>query len=168
MLISEEYRQQNRTLHETNPNYGTSGRKYAGTVKSFADAMQTTDILDYGCGKGTLKDTLGWEIREYDPAIPGKEAKPEPADIVVCTDVLEHIEPDAIGDVLSDLARLTKRLAVVTVATVPAKKHLPDGRNAHILLKPFEWWARELGERFAWRAYQNEGPQFIAILGPKV
>ena len=168
MLISEDYRQQNRTLHETNPNYGTSGRKYVGIVREMSEGLQTADILDYGCGKGTLKEALGFDIREYDPAIPGKDQAPQPADIVVCTDVLEHIEPECIDDLLSDLARLTKRVAFVTVAVVPAKKHLPDGRNAHILLKPVDWWMREFDKHFMWLSLRNEGHSFIAYLSPKL
>ena len=45
---------------------------------------------------------LTFEIKEYDPAIPGKDSLPEPADIVVCSDVLEHIEPNYLLNVLVD------------------------------------------------------------------
>tara|TARA_S200002703_G_scaffold107486_1_gene93376 strand:+ start:2423 stop:2824 length:402 start_codon:yes stop_codon:yes gene_type:complete len=131
------------------------------------DALKSSDVLDYGCGKGTLGAALGREIKEYDPAIPGKDERPVAADIVACTDVLEHIEPDCIDDVLDDLARVTKSVLFVTVCVVPAKKKLADGRNAHILLKPFDWWAGKLTERFEWRMFQNEGHTFLAVLEPK-
>jgi hypothetical protein len=26
------------------------------------------------------------------------------------------------------------------IACYPAKKHLPDGRNAHLIVQPPEWW----------------------------
>lgn len=167
MLISQEYAEQNKALHDANSSYGTSGRKYAEFVASLMDMMQSKDVLDYGCGKGTLRSALNYPIREYDPAIPGKDTKPSPADIVTCTDVLEHIEPDCIDDVLDDLARVTKSVLFATVCVVPAKKTLADGRNAHILLKPFDWWAGKLTERFEWRMFQNEGHTFLAVLEPK-
>ena len=86
---------------------------------------------------------------------------------MTCTDVLEHIEPDCIDDVLDDLARVTKSVLFATVCVVPAKKKLADGRNAHILLKPFDWWAGKLTERLEWRMFQNEGHTFLAVLEPK-
>lgn len=146
MLISEEYRQLNKQLHETNIGYGTSGHKYSKTVESIAKAWGCETILDYGCGQGTLKRSLTFfDVAEYDPAIPGKDAAPEPADLVVCNDVLEHIESECIDDVLMDLARCTNVIGFLVVDIFPAVKILPDGRNAHILLASEEWWRRKIG-----------------------
>lgn len=167
MLISEEYAAQNKALHESNASYGTGGRRYAEFIASLMDSLKSSDVLDYGCGKGTLRSALNYPIKEYDPAVPGKDAKPSPAEIVVCTDVLEHIEPDLIDNVLDDLVRVTKSVLFVTVCVVPAKKTLADGRNAHLLLKPFDWWTGKLTERFDWRMFQNEGHTFLAVLESK-
>ena len=109
MLISDQYRDLNRELHETNEAYGTSGHKHAGMVLDLANAFRTADILDYGCGKGTLNASIAIRVKEYDPAIPGKEDRPESADIVVCSDVLEHIEPECLEAVLGDISDLTNR-----------------------------------------------------------
>ncbi|MDP1683387.1 MAG: hypothetical protein Q8L39_16645 [Burkholderiales bacterium] len=122
MLTTDQYRELNAHLHDTNPHYGISSSKWAPVV---ADQVGTRDILDYGCGKGLLKSTLGWPIREYDPAIPGKDTPPEPADFVTCTDVLEHIEPECLEHVLNDLQRLTRKIAFLNIATRPAKKFWP-------------------------------------------
>lgn len=163
MLISEQYRDLNRQMHETNEAYGTSGHKHAEAVVGLANAMQTADILDYGCGKGTLNASIGIRIKEYDPAIPGKDDPPEPADLVVCGDVLEHIEPECLDDVLTDLESLTKRAVFLCVATRPAKKVLADGRNAHLIVEPKEWWLPKLMERWDMMNFQDMGGEFIFV-----
>ena len=49
---------------------------------------------------------------------------------------------------LDELERVTRNRGVFTVHLQPAKKTLPDGRNAHLILQPAEWWAERLGEHF--------------------
>jgi hypothetical protein len=107
-------------------------------------------VLDYGCGQGNLGKSLGspeW-FREYDPAIGGKEAMPETADLVVCTDVLEHIEPDMLDNVLKHIASLSVRSVFLVVSIVPAGKQLSDGRNAHLSVHPASWWREKLEKLF--------------------
>jgi hypothetical protein len=70
-------------------------------------------------------------------------------------DVLEHIEPDCLDDVLDDLKRVTKGIGFFTVACGPAAKVLPDGRNAHLIQEPPEWWLPKLLERFDLYTFQR-------------
>lgn len=145
-LISDSYREQNRLLHEQNPHYGVTGGVRARAVRSLVAKIGAEKVLDYGCGKGYLKIALGspeW-LREYDPAITGKDAEPEPADLVVCSDVLEHIEPEYLDAVLAHLSALTRKAAYLVVHTGPAAKKLPDGRNAHLIQRPAQWWEGEI------------------------
>lgn len=144
MLITEDYRNLNRLLHETRPDYGTSGKRYAEILRQMMAAFKTTDILDYGAGKLTLQEALGIPIANYDPCIPGLDSPPEPHDLVACTDVLEHIEPECLDDVLADIRRVTKKAAFLLVATRPAKKYLADGRNAHLIQEDFAWWKKRI------------------------
>ena len=125
--------------------WGGGGKSFADEVRYLAKALKARTVLDYGCGPGTLKEELGrispaLVVSEYDPGIVGKEALPNPADIVVCVDVLEHVEPDKIGAVLKHLFDLTNKVAVISVATRPAEKRLPDGRNAHLIIDNAAWW----------------------------
>jgi hypothetical protein len=145
--ISEEYRALNRKLHES-IDFGSSGHKYAKDVMALVEEIGSRDVLDYGAGKGTLAAKLPFPIAEYDPSVPGLEESAEPADVVVCTDVLEHIEPECLDDVLSDLRRVTRNTAYFVIATRPALKELPDGRNAHLIQESLEWWSAKLAERF--------------------
>jgi hypothetical protein len=71
-----------------------------------------------------------------------------PAQMVCCIDVLEHIEPEFVDNVLDDLHRLTEALLFCTICTVPALKTLPDGRNAHVTVRPIKWWMDKLFDRF--------------------
>jgi hypothetical protein len=163
MLISDTYRALNAQLHAADPDYGTSGSRYAELVKAVADKLATRSILDYGCGKRTLEAGLGFAIANYDPAVPGLDARPKPADLVACTDVLEHIEPEHIDQVLADLAKLTKRVAFLAIACGPARRTLADGRNAHVIQQPLEWWLPKLRVAFRTLRYWGTPRGFIFI-----
>lgn len=162
--ITPEYAALNRRLHDERPDYGTKGSRWSEHVQRIALMMNSTSILDYGCGKGSLAKSMPLPIREYDPAIPGKDGPPEPADLVVCTDVLEHVEPECVDDVLDHLQTLTLRCALLVVHTGPASKNLPDGRNAHVLQRGVQWWTQAINERFVIGQSQLVGPRSVFFL----
>ena len=156
-MISAAYLAQISQLHATDLNWGTTGDVYADHVFTAAKAMGAKSILDYGCGKGVLLTHLADDVDEqlgnvalqgYDPAVDGFTDAPLPADLVVCTDVLEHVEPEHLKAVLSHLQDLTKGGALIVINTGPAVEKLPDGRNAHLIQKPFEWWMEQMLEFF--------------------
>lgn len=164
MLISDAYREQNAVLHQTMPAYGLGGAKWASVVRSISKVDDT--ILDYGCGKGALAKALfPRQVMEYDPAIPGKD-QAEPATLVVCTDVLEHIEPDELDSVIEHLFGLTKERLFVCISTVPAKKTLPDGRNAHLSTWPASWWREKLEARFHFDSWEEKKNAALGIARP--
>lgn len=140
MLITDEYKKLNERLHETNKHYGAGGHKWAHQIIGLTEMLGSTDILDYGCGKSTLAQNLPFPIKQYDPCIPKYSLAPEPAELVICTDVLEHIEPDCVVDVLRDICRLSKSMTFLVIANRPAKKVLEDGRNAHLIQENEMWW----------------------------
>jgi methyltransferase family protein len=142
-------------MHKEKPSYGTTGEVFVSHIAKLAEESQAKSILDYGCGKRTLESGLLklWmgvplvPIINYDPAIEGCDEK-KPCDLVVCTDVLEHIEPEYLGNVLHDIQGLMNKVGYFTVHTEPALKHLSDGRNAHLIQKPYGWWFQKLSEAF--------------------
>lgn len=146
--ISPEYLALQKQLHETNRSYGTTSGKLAEDISALAEKHRVESILDYGCGKGQLKAALGDIVREYDPGIPGKDEEPEVGDMVVCTDVLEHIEPDRLGSVLEHIRQKCRRVAYFTIAMRPAGKTLADGRNAHLIIEGADWWRERLAVGF--------------------
>lgn len=143
-LISPAYLATQVELHAAPRGYGGKGDKWATAVASEAWTRGCQSILDYGCGRGMLKIALFGtrcrDVREYDPAIPGKDALPEPADLVVCSDCLEHIEPGKLNAVLAHLKALTRKALFVVIATRPSGKVLTDGRNAHLIIEDAAWW----------------------------
>ena len=145
MHITPEYLALQKQLHATNEHYGTSGAKYADIVRPMCK-WGRLPVLDYGCGKQTLAKSLGpaYRVTNYDPCIDGMDTPPEPHPVVTCTDVLEHIEPHLVDDVLANLRRLTLNAALLVINTGPAKKTLADGRNAHICQQPSEWWLERI------------------------
>lgn len=149
-MISDSYRKQLSQLHQDKPGFGTSSAMYALILRQVIQQYRPAELCDYGCGKQALKDALG--IAEgyvpYDPAIPGIDAPPTPTDMVVCTDVLEHIELEHLDAVLDDLRRVTVKIGFFAVHTGAALNHLPDGRNAHLIQEPPKWWLPKLLERF--------------------
>ena len=165
MLISDSYRELNALLHSEREDYGTSGRRYAQPVAQLTTIYDTLDVLDYGCGKRTLEKALGYAIHNYDPCIAGLDAKPEPADIVACTDVLEHIEPDCLEEVLQNLRHLMRKAGFLTIATRPAKKYLADGRNAHLIQESAKWWLMQLWSAgFTVRQFADMGGELQVIV----
>lgn len=147
--ISADYLRLQKALHRQPKGYGGRGDKWTEVVRNLAKEYECKSILDYGCGQGTLGSALRIrmptiDIREYDPAISGKDGKVAPADLVVCTDVLEHIEPDKLGVVIDHLFRLTNKVLFLVIATRPSKKFLADGRNSHLIIEPDSWWLERL------------------------
>ena len=63
-------------------------------------------------------------------------------------DVLEHFEPEHIAAGIRHISELTKNIAYLLIACHPAKKTLPDGRNAHLIVEGPEYWKPLLLENF--------------------
>jgi hypothetical protein len=171
LTISEEYREQNRQLHADNHKYGTTGNQWAYYVSELVRTEGYGSVLDYGCGKGVLAGMLGEfgvrDVAEYDPAVEGKDTQPGPAELVVCSDVLEHIEPQHLDELLAELARLTQRKLFVDICTSPALKTLSDGRNAHLIVQPPDWWRYKLSQFFD-VTYWMERPDLCTVYGEMV
>lgn len=166
-LISKEYIALNEKLHADKREYGTSGANYLDDVVSLTRRFKTTDILDYGCGKGTLQQNLPFAIKQYDPAIKKHAEMPLPSDIVICTDVLEHIEPECINDVLSHISSLVKKVGYLSAETKPAVKFLADGRNAHLIVEPAIWWINKINEYFHIERFVEMELHVVFIVFPK-
>lgn len=166
-LITDDYRRLNAEMHERMPDYGVQGREHVIDIDRLAKSLNTQDILDYGCGKGTLAMHFPFTLKHYDPAIPKHADLPEPADLVVCTDVLEHIEPILIGNVLDHLKSLTKKVLYATICVKKAKKSLPDGRNAHLIVEPPQWWFSALSDKFEIINYSAADNHVLVVCVPK-
>ncbi len=174
MLITKQYKREQQRLHKDNDRYGRASIKHAPDVARLIALEQPETILDYGAGKGNLGLTLGMQVlegrvlTEYDPGIKGIDVLPENKfDMVCCIDVLEHIEPECLDDVLRSLYEKTGKVAYITVHTGPAGKILSDGRNAHLIQKKIGWWVRQLGVYFTIVDISLLPPSYWLICRPR-
>lgn len=154
--ITEGYKALQSQFHVEREDYGISGHKYAELVQAVMEAIGAEELLDYGAGKETLREALPqYVVHGYDPAIAWMDEEPQPHDVVVCTDVMEHIELELTDNVLDHIALLARKVVFFQIACRPATKELPDGRNAHInIRKPWEW-VEKLATRWRVDNYQN-------------
>lgn len=166
-VITPEYRELNTQLHETRKDFGVGGAGWAAAVRAMCVRYHAWDVLDYGCGKGSLAQAMDFPIHCYDPAIAEFAAEPVPADLVVCTDVLEHIEPECLDTVIADLRRVTKRAIFCNISTVPAVKTLADGRNAHLIVEPAVWWLAQLNPFFMMKEIYGTDTHLVLLLEPR-
>lgn len=174
-LITPEYLREQQLLHAAPRGYGAKGSRWleAVTVVGLANCCET--ILDYGAGQASLERALaatGWhpdDVTSYDPAVAHLAALPGPADLVVCTDVLEHVEPACVDAVIDHLAILTEKVLFAVISTVATAKTLSDGRQAHVSLHDREWWRAALAQRFdLGREFEiNPAKQWVAAFTPK-
>ena len=173
--ISDEYLEQQKLLHQ-NPNYGIASLSFAPIVADFIRQTGVRSVSDYGAGKKNLFIGLknaGIDLIEYYPYDPAFEEYGPPcsADLVCCIDVLEHIEPDKLEEVLIELSNITVAFGFFSIHMGPAGKILSDGRNAHLIQEPSSWWLPRLAKYFEilhLQSHQMMGDGIWIVVRPKL
>ncbi len=144
MSITPEYKEQLRQMHQS-ASFGKRA-KMPKHLESFVEEINPSSILDFGCGKGNLvalmrekyptKTVLGYDPgnTEFDKSLDDVRV-----DLLVSSDVLEHVEPHLIDETLDYLSKKSKFIYHL-ISLAPAKRKLPDGRNAHLIQESPEWW----------------------------
>ena len=96
------------------------------------------NILDY------------WKINNhilYDPAYNKYKKYPsEKKDCVICTDVIEHIPPQDVIQLIKEIFMLANKTVFLNIAGYQAKKYLPDNRNVHLSIKSSSEWKQIIGD----------------------
>jgi 2-polyprenyl-3-methyl-5-hydroxy-6-metoxy-1,4-benzoquinol methylase len=143
-MISAEYESILKSINGLE-NFGKR-KKLPRYLETIIDECNPTSILDFGCGVGSLINTLASKypqknILGYDPGNKNFSNKFENQkfDLVISTDVLEHVEPEFLDQTLEFLKEKSNRFYHL-IALAPSKVILPDGRNAHLILKSKDWW----------------------------
>lgn len=167
MLLTEAYREEQKALHAKG-NYGTASLQYGGIVSELINRLNVMTVVDYGCGSmqnlaKVLRPDHEITYEGYDPCVEEFSKRPDPAQLLCCIDVLEHIEPELLDNVLDDIRSLSPYWAFLTVHTGPAVKTLSDGRNAHLIQKPPIWWLEHIFKRWDVQMYQKT-PQGFNVL----
>ena len=151
MLISDEHRSLQYKLHVTSPDYGGEAVEYSPIISNIINSTQVDTVLDYGCGKGELANNLELDHRVavhlYDPALPDIAESPDPQQMTVCVNVLDHVEDDCIDEVLDDLKRCTEYITFIVITEE----------------KPMEWWLPKIMERFRVESLVRDNQDFYVV-----
>ena len=152
-------------FHKENTNnwIGESLAEYKHQIYGIIKNNNIKSILDYGCGKAKFHNILfnnkktpgspiGIEITKYDPAVEEYSIKPllsNKFELVLCIDVMEHVQEDRIEEVLQDIFNYGNQV-FMTITCYPATQILPNGLNAHYTVKEPDWWKEKL------KKYENK------------
>ena len=164
-----------KVLHQEEGKFkGISLVPLVPTLMSLVKENNCKTLLDYGCGKAIPYDKdrckevdLRHPIQKlcnlksfdlYDPAYEKYATLPDKKyDIVVCTDVLEHIAEQDIDYVLTEILSHSKKIVFLNISCQPALKHFKEGKfkgkNVHISVFDPSWWGHKIGN--IWNKFNN-------------
>jgi hypothetical protein len=164
-----------KVLHQEEGKFkGISLVPLVPTLMSLIKENDCKTLLDYGCGKAIpydkdrckevdlrhpiqkLCDLKSFDL--YDPAYEKYATLPDKKyDIVVCTDVLEHIAEQDIDYVLTEILSRSKKIVFLNISCQPALKHFKEGKfkgkNVHISVFDPSWWGHKIGN--IWNKFNN-------------
>ena len=164
-----------KVLHQEEGKFkGISLVPLVPTLMSLVKENNCKTLLDYGCGKAIPYDKdrckevdLRHPIQKlcnlksfdlYDTAYEKYTTLPNKKyDIVVCTDVLEHIAEQDIDYVLTEILSHSKKIVFLNISCQPALKHFKEGKfkgkNVHISVFDPSWWGHKIGN--IWNKFNN-------------
>lgn len=148
-----------------------------GLVGLFLEKMQPVGtisgtVIDFGCGTGRAAlrlNELGINVVLVDFV---ENSRDEPArhlpfvkhDITqplpkvmrfsngLCTDVMEHIEPDKVSQTIQNIMTVADSV-MFQISTIPDKMGALIGQTLHLTVKPASWWKEQftsLGYAIKW------------------
>jgi len=141
----KNYIEQYKQIHAQTTWFGSGACIYIEELCLIIDFLKPKSVLDYGCGKGCLVDALKKLYPEisfykYDPAIEEISVLPvKKVDLVINTDVLEHIPEEYLESVVEEIASLSEN-AFFALHHALACTILPNNENAHCTVKPPIWY----------------------------
>lgn len=173
-MYSQKYIEELRVVHADKSRIkGFGGKtKNLGKFRKYVEQWQPLTLLDYGCGKGGILSDLQSRYRHirctgYDPAVTMFNNEPQQVECVFSNDVLEHIEPEYLNQVLVHINQLSTKYVWLRIDTVPARKRLSDGRNAHLILENQTWWTEQINRYIdgtvVYNNLNNKGKLDVAI-----
>ena len=168
-------------FHAANPEHwcGEALGEYKHEVYGLIKERNVRTILDYGCGKAKFhkilfnnKNTpgspMGVVIIGYDPAVPMYAIKQNmDYDLVLCVDVMEHIQEDKVDEVLEDVFN-SGQFVFLTITCYDANQVLLNGKNAHYTVRAPSWWNEKL-EKYNGKyhvIYQEEAKRSKIVRNP--
>ena len=157
MISKERLAEEYKWIHKISTTMsGRTTVKNKDRIKTVIDKINPISVLDYGCGKGwqyTRNEIhKEWNIPMptlYDPYVEEYSKLPTYSskyfDMVLCVDVMEHILPEQVDEVLHQIFFLGN-FVYFHIDTKPAIKEFSCGTNFHISLHDKDWWINKLNE----------------------
>ena len=139
--IASEYKR----MHQAKQFPGRSLEKHLPELKALVEEYNCQSLLDYGCGEAMhhRKPFLVGNTTLYDPYCePYSRVPVGTFDMVICTDVMEHIPEQDVARVIADLINYTDKVLFLAICTKPASKKFANGINVHLTVQPAPWWDR--------------------------
>lgn len=162
MISKERLAEEYKWVHKnTTTMSGRTTIKQKDKIHKIIQEQKPFNILDYGCGKGwqyTDNEVhKEWGVPRptlYDPYVEGYSKLPGVSakyfDLVLCVDVIEHILPEEVDDILHEVMFLGN-FVYFHIDTKPAQKTFSCGTNFHVSLHSEQEWLdkiRKHGEHF--------------------
>lgn len=151
---------------------GLSIVQHRDSIKKLIKRSGAKTVLDFGCGRGdayrspiTIHNS--WQIPRkhvtlYDPAFRSSSELPRGLfDVVLCSDVLEHVPGEEVDEFVKRLFGYAKKAVWASVCCRDAKKCFPGTEtNMHVCVKPYQWWHDTFAE------HAPEGIQWVLVETP--
>lgn len=140
-------------LHQQYCLYGASN--HGAGARDLLLRLGVESLLDVGCGdnalahwfhnEGVIAVGVDFADRRADHIAPAHDLPfpDEHFDWVTAFDMLEHLWPDEVDQVLDEFRRVGRVGLVVSIAYEPATTPVPGG-NLHRTVQPESWWVRKL------------------------
>ena len=110
-IYSEEWR-----YHSRKNKYVFATPQGRTNVNYFIDKYSVKSIIDYGCGYGEGIDNSQVPVFYYDPFVEQFKLRPSTkADMVVCYNVLNIIEPEYLTSTINDICELSENLILLNI-----------------------------------------------------
>lgn len=141
-------------------------------------------VLDFGCGTGRAslglsragcdvlcidfadncrdEEAMGLPFLQWDLTRP----LPPHAKYGICTDVMEHIPPELVEQVVANITAAADNV-FFQISTVPDVMGALIGHDLHLTVKPHGWWAELLAKYgdVAWQHDAGEASLFVVKTG---
>lgn len=163
-MLSDEYREQLWQMHAERKFHGDDAVRHLPAIVRLVESTGAKSAIDYGCGCARLAQVMPIATVNYDPGVPEFDELPQPADLVISLDVLEHIEPDQLDDVLKHIQSLGRWFYIHIATRLDRSKLLPDGRNPHLIVWPAAKWRSVLGQYFKIAEWRST-PRWLTVIG---
>jgi SAM-dependent methyltransferase len=153
-LVADERRKYAKMWSKPQYRINSPGLNVAPAAAEWLWMEPGGSVIDYGCGEGKALDwfnangyhATGVDIISLRPDVIEVclWSLPEtlsPSDYGFCADVMEHMPPERVDDVLAGIRARTRKAAFFSVANSECTVGKRHGETLHLTRQPVEWWA---------------------------